>query len=135
MPSGETDFVRVSLDHRVGCGRSSVTRIDGDLRRPYVVGKDDARVNAVDEHRPLVAGDVPVKLVESAAGTRREEKADRIAHAIADDDSAIRVSGTGNVDVVSTRPAAIHRLMFDDERLTGRVGDGAVLNVELGRAS
>src|SRR5438034_9175438 len=92
-------------------------------------------MDAVDWHCPAIAGDVPVQLVQRADWTRREEKPDRVAHAVADDDCAICVGGGGDVDVVSARPATVHCLMLHDEWFTGLIGDGTVLDVELGRAS
>jgi hypothetical protein len=56
-------------------------------------------VNAVDEHRPIVAGDVPVQLVECGLFVVREEEADRVGDVVADDDLPIGVVRARNPDL------------------------------------
>ena len=51
------------------------------------------------------------------------------------DDGPLRIRRARNVDVVPTRPAAIDMRVLDDQRLTVGVGDGPILDVELGAAS
>lgn len=41
----------------------------------------------------------------------------------------------GDVDVVAAGPAVVDRLVLDDQRLAGVVGDAAVLDAELGGAT
>lgn len=90
---------------------------------------------AVDLHRPRVAGNVPVQLVELADVARFVKEPDRVANAVSDDDGAIRVVRAGDVDVVAAGPAVVDRLVLDDQRLAGVVGDAAVLDAELGGAT
>ena len=73
--------------------------VAGGAHGRYTIGKHDARVNAVNRHRPAVAGHVPIQLVECRLFAVREEKADRIGDAVADDDLPIGVGCIGNVDV------------------------------------
>lgn len=92
-------------------------------------------MNAVDLHRPRIAGDVPVQLVELADIARFVKESDGVAHAVADDDGAIGVMRAGDVDVVAAGPTVVDGLVLDDERLAGVVGDAAVVDVELGGAA
>jgi hypothetical protein len=56
-------------------------------------------MNAVDEHRPVVAGDVPVQLVERGLLVVCEEEPDRIGDVVADDDLPVGVVRAGNPDL------------------------------------
>jgi hypothetical protein len=88
-------------------------------------------VYAVDRHRPAVAGDVPVQLVERGLLAVLEEKADRVGDAVADDDLPIRVARTGNPDAERARPAIVLAGLFYPESLATLVGDVAECDVEL----
>ena len=79
----------------------------------------------------LIARHVPVKLVERRIRLRRVVIANRVAHAIADEDGTIGVGRARYVDVIATRPAVIDRLILDAQRLASRIGDGAILDVQL----
>jgi hypothetical protein len=87
-------------------------------------------VDAVDRHRPVVAGDVPLQLIDGAGFARGEEQAYRVPHPVTDDYGAIGVVRSGDVDVKPARPAAVLRLVLDAQRLAGRVSDRAVFDVE-----
>ena len=60
----------------------------------------------------------------------REEKADRIGDAVADDDLPVGVGRVGNVDVQPVRPAVVQSLFFDLESPAARVGDVSDRDVE-----
>src|SRR5206468_318062 len=53
-------------------------------------------------------------------------------HPVAHYDCSIRINGAGNVDVQSAGPAIADALEFDDQRLTGCIGDGTVVDLEFG---
>jgi hypothetical protein len=87
-------------------------------------------VDAVDRHRPGVAGDVPVQLVERGLLAVRKEKADRVGDAVADDDLPVGVARIRNVDVESVRPAVVQILFIYLESPAASVGDVADRDVE-----
>jgi hypothetical protein len=92
-------------------------------------------VNTVDRHRPAVAGDVPVQLVEGGLSRSGEKESNRVGDAVANDDLPIGVVRTGNVDMEPVRPAVVDILLFHLEPLSIRVGDVADRDVELGGAA
>jgi hypothetical protein len=92
-------------------------------------------VNTVDRHRPAVAGDVPVQLVERGLSRLAEKESNRVGDAVADDDLPIGVARAGNVDVKPVRPAVVDILFFYLKPLSIRVGDVADRDVELGGAA
>jgi hypothetical protein len=87
-------------------------------------------VYAVHRHRPGVAGDVPVQLIERGLFAVRKEKADRIGDAVADDYLPVGVGRAGNVDVEPVGPAVVQILFFNLEPPAARVGDVADADVE-----
>jgi hypothetical protein len=89
-------------------------------------------MDAVHRHRPGVAGDVPVQLVERGVLAGRKEKADGVGDAIADDDLPVGVGRVGNVDVEPMRPAVFEILFFYLESPAAGVGDVADGDVEFG---
>jgi hypothetical protein len=92
-------------------------------------------VNTVDWHRPAVAGDVPVQLVEGGLSRAGEEESNRVGDAVSNDDLPICVARARDVDVEPVRPAVVDILFFDLKPLTIRVGDVADRDVELGGAA
>ena len=130
----EVDYVAVLLDCRVRGDRSTRPGVDRGARGRDAFGEDDARVHSVDRHRPAVAGDVPVQLVERALFAAGVEEANRVGDAVADDDLPIRVARAGNPDAESARPAVVLALFFYTKPLAGRVSDVADRDVELSRA-
>ncbi len=123
------------LDLCFRCGRSRSPRIAGDACGNDGIGKHDTRVNAVDGHRPAVAGDVPVQLVERGLSRVGEEESNRVGDAVADDDLLIGVARARNVDVEPARPAVVYALFFYLKSAASRVGDVADRDVELRRAA
>jgi hypothetical protein len=93
------------------------------------------RVHSVDWHRPAIAGDVPVQLVERAFLAARIVEADRVRDVVADDDRSVRVQGAGNPDAERSRPAVVLAFLLYAERPAGCVSDEADGDVELCRAS
>ena len=91
-------------------------------------------MHAVDEHRPVVAGDVPVQLVERGLSGVGEEESNRVRDAIADDDLPLGVARAGNVDVKLVRPAVVQALLFYLKSPPFGVGYVADGDVELSRA-
>ena len=87
-------------------------------------------MDTVDEHRPVVTGDIPVKLVELTDITGLEEKANGVADPVADNDRAIGINRAGNVDVIPARPAGIEPVVIDYERTPVVVGDRSIDDVE-----
>jgi hypothetical protein len=92
-------------------------------------------VDGVDRHRPAVAGDVPVQLVERRFVALGEKEANRVGDAVADDDRAIRVARAGNIDAERASPAVVLALLFDAKPLAVRVSNVADGDVELRLAS
>jgi hypothetical protein len=92
-------------------------------------------VDPVDGHRPAVAGDVPVQLVERTFLPARKVEADRVGDAVADDDLPVGVARAGNIDLEPARPTAVFALLLYPERLSGRVGDRDAVDIELRRAT
>src|SRR6185369_16457090 len=74
----EGDFILVDFRARGGSSLSHRSGVDGDAGRFDISGQNDAAMDAVDAHRPLVARHVPVKLVEGRLRLPRVEKANRI---------------------------------------------------------
>src|SRR5882672_3288704 len=109
----EVDDVPDLLDLRVPRCGSECTGVDRSACRRDALGEYDARVRAVDEHRPVVAGGVPIQLVERAYAAVREEEPNRVGDAVADDDLAIRVVRAGNIDVEASRAAVVLTLFFN----------------------
>ena len=126
----EVDDIVVLLDLRVGGDRSAHACVDRGLRGSDAIRKHDVRVHAVDRHRPAVAGDVPVQLVERANLAVGEEEADRVGDVVADYYLPVRVIRAGNIDVKPPRPAVVLGLFFYTEPLAGNVSDVADSDVE-----
>jgi hypothetical protein len=63
------------------------------------------------------------------------EEANRIGDAVADDDLPVSVTRAGNPDAEPARPAAVLPFFFYAKRLSGRVSDGADIDVESRPAS
>src|SRR5205814_6426559 len=101
----EIDRMSAFLGYSIRSLRSCVTCVDSGAGWRDVVGKNDASVHAVDRHRPGVAGDIPIQLVDLTSLARTEEKANCILHTVPDDHSAVRVLRAWTVDVVSALPA------------------------------
>jgi hypothetical protein len=92
-------------------------------------------VRAIDGHRPAVAGDVPVQLVERGLVSVGEEEPDGVGEAVADDDRLISVARAWDPNAERARPPVVLVLLVYVKPVTGRVGDVAERDVELGRAA
>ncbi len=126
----EVDDVVLLLDLRFRrCGSGS-PGIAGDACGNDCIGKHDARVHGVDRHRPAVAGDVPVQLVERGLSRGGEEESNRVGDAVADDNLPVGVARAGNVDVEPVGPTLVDALFFYLKSPAIRVGDVADRDVE-----
>ena len=134
-PQSEVDDVAGLLGPRIARDGSLDAGVDRNARWRDAVGKHDACVSTVDRHRPVVAGDVPVQLVERAHVAAGEKEAYCVRDAVADDDLAIGVSRARNPDAERLRPAGILALLIDVKALSRLVGDVAERDLELGRAA
>jgi hypothetical protein len=88
-------------------------------------------VHAVHRHRPAVAGDVPVQLVERRLVALGKKESDRVGDAVANDDRLIRVARAGNPDAERARPTGVFPFLFDAKPPAFCIGDVADSDVEL----
>jgi hypothetical protein len=88
-------------------------------------------VHTVHRHRPAVAGDVPVQLVERRLVALCEKESDRVGDAVANNDRLIRVVCAGNPDAERARPTGVLSFLFDAKPPAFSVGDVADCDVEL----
>jgi hypothetical protein len=91
-------------------------------------------MDAVDRHRPLVAGDVPVKLVDGAGYAVGEEIPDRVSDLVVNDDGAIGVDRGRNVNVEAPRPP-VDGGILDDEGSAIYFGNRCADDVQFSRAA
>jgi hypothetical protein len=92
-------------------------------------------VHTVHRHRPAVAGDVPVQLVERRLVALREEEPYGVSDSVTDDDRLVRVIRTRNPDAERARPAGVLSLLLDAKPAAVRAGNVADGDVELRPAS
>ncbi len=65
----------------------------------------------------------------------REEEADRVADAVADDDGSVGVVRAGNPDAERFRPSLVLGCSVDAERFSGGVGEADYVELKLRRTS
>lgn len=130
-PESEVDFVAVFLDDCIGSDGSTDARVDSSTGWYNAIGENDACVHSVDRHRPAVARDVPVQLVEGWLVAFGEEEPDRVGNVVPDDDCLIRIASTRNPDAERARPTGVLSFLFDAKPPAFSVGDVADGDVEL----
>jgi hypothetical protein len=121
----------VFLDFGFGAGGSKGPRIRSSARWRETVWENHPRVNAVHRHRPAVAGDVPVQLVERRLVALGEKESDRVGDSVANNDRLLRIARTGNPDAERARPTGVLSFLFDAKPPAFGVGDVADGDVEL----
>jgi hypothetical protein len=131
----EVDLVAEFLDSGFRASGSKGARIRGSARWRDPVWENDSGVHAVHRHRPAVAGDVPVQLVECRFTALGEKKSDRVGDAVANDDRLFRIGRAGNPDAEPARPTGVLSFLFDAKPPALGVGDVADDDVELRPAS